>query len=106
MYMLANDKAIQYHLSNQQGGWQLSVNFPKRITTRDRLTVLRWLHDYEHNVKTQHPHWLTALRHHQDGYVLHILRNDDARSLIKAVNLVNQGDAIKDCWSGTLDYAR
>ncbi len=98
-------KSIRYELKNDVGGWQLSVVLPKRVSPSDQLTVINWLHDYQASVRSQHPNWLTTIRSEANGYTLHIRKTENSRDMLNAVNLISQGDAIKNCWSGALEYA-
>ncbi len=98
-------RAIRYELQNVPDGWRLSVVLPKRVPSSDHSVVIRWLQDYQKTVRSQHPNWLTAIRPQERGYVLHIQRANNAREMLNAVNLIDSGDTLKDCWSGALEYA-
>ena len=98
-------RAIRYELKNFPNGWRLSVDLPSRVPNGDHQAVLQWLEDYQKEVRLKNPNWLTAIKAQDNGYTLHILRADNSRELLNAVNLMADGDKIRSYWSGALEYA-
>lgn len=103
---IESNKAIRYELNDDQDGWRLSVALPRRVSGSDRITVLNWLQEYQGRVKSERPHWMTALRVNECGYTLYIRKAERPGDVLRACNLISQGDVIRDCWSGAVNHVR
>ena len=104
-YAVSENKAIQYELVKKEDGWIVCVRIPPQISLSDQEVVVDWLRDYQLKVKRLHPHWLTTFRETEKGYLLFIQKADDVHELVRAVDLMSEGNRVRDYWSKSLEYA-
>jgi hypothetical protein len=83
----------------------LCVRIPSKTSANDQMTVLEWIRDYQKNVKRMHPHWLTAFRVTDRGYALVIQKAEDVHELVNAVDLMSEGNRVRDYWCKSVEYA-
>jgi hypothetical protein len=104
-YIVHEGNTIQYDLKPQENGWILSVGIPSKTSLNDQATVLEWLRRYQKDVKRQHPHWLTSFRETDRGYALVIQKAENVHELVNAIDLMSEGNRVRDYWSKRLEYA-
>jgi len=104
-YVVSEDKAIQYEMIKKEDGWIVCVKVPSKTSLSDQVVVVDWLRDYQKKVKRLHPHWLTTFRETEHGYLLFIQKADDVHESVRAVDLMSEGNRVRDYWSKSLEYA-
>jgi hypothetical protein len=105
-YSVSDSSAIQYEMKTEDNGWILSVRVPSKTSVKDQITVIDWLREYQNDLKRLHPHWLTAFRETERGYMLVIQKAENVHELLNAVDLMSEGDRVRDYWSKSLEYAQ
>jgi hypothetical protein len=53
---------IVYSMAREGAGWRLSAYVPPSVPPNDRVAVVRWLGDYQQQVKKVQPEWLVRFR--------------------------------------------
>ena len=105
-YIVHEGKAIQYEMKPQEDGWILYVRIPPKTSVSDQIIVLDWLREYQNDVKRKHPHWLTSLRETELGYALVMQKAQNVHELVNVVDLMSEGNRVRDYWNTSLEYAR
>lgn len=88
--------SIVSNVLSTQDGWRVETRLPQSAPASDRESVLKWLEEYQQEIRKKHPLWDMFLVVGENLYCLEVKRTNNARELLNSL----QEKAVKSWGNG------